>query len=155
MRPITSLALSLLVAASAANAQTQSPTLEERMSSADFSAAGLDKLSPEELKALNAWLEAHGSGIVQYRNPSGGAVFYPDDSARPDVEDRIAGVFMGWRGKTIFTLDNGQKWQQAESGARDTGKFTNPKVKIKPTIMGSWLMYVDGCGCSLRVKRIE
>ena len=62
---------------------------------------------------------------------------------------------MGWRGKTIFTLDNGQKWQQAESGARDTGKFTNPKVKIKPTIMGSWLMYVDGCGCSLRVKRIE
>ena len=40
MRPITSLALSLLVAASAANAQTQSPTLEERMSQADFSAAG-------------------------------------------------------------------------------------------------------------------
>jgi hypothetical protein len=155
MRPITSLALSLLVTASAANAQTPSPTLEERMSQADFSAAGLDKLSAEELRALNAWLEAHGSGIVQYRSPTGGTVFYPDQSARPDVEDRISGVFQGWRGKTIFTLDNGQKWQQAESGARDTGKFDNPAVKIKPMLMGSWLMYVEGCGCSLRVKRIE
>lgn len=155
MRPITSLALSLLVAASATNAQTQSPTLEERMSQADFSAAGLDKLSPEELRALNAWLEAHGSGNVQYRSSSGGTVFYPDQSARDNVEDRIVGVFQGWRGKTIFTLENGQKWQQAESGARDTGKFDNPAVKIKPMLMGSWLMYVEGCGCSVRVKRIE
>lgn len=155
MRPITSLALSLLVAASAASAQTQSPTLEERMSQADFSAAGLHKLSPEELRSLNAWLEAHGSGIVQYRSPSGGTVFYPDSSARDNVEDRIVGVFQGWRGKTIFTLENGQKWQQAESGARDTGKFDNPVVRIKPMMMGSWLMYVEGCGCSVRVKRIE
>src|SRR5690606_29953597 len=117
MRPITSLALSLLVAASAANAQTPSPTLEERMTQADFSAAGLHKLSPEELQALNAWLGAHGSGNVQYRSPTGGTVFYPDQSERPEVEDRIAGVFRGWRGNTIFTLENGQKWQQAESGA--------------------------------------
>jgi hypothetical protein len=155
MRPINSLALTLLVATSSALAQTASPTLEERMSQADFTAAGLQKLSPEELQALNAWLDAHGSGTVQYRTPSGGTVFYPDESARDNVEDRIVGVFEGWRGKTIFTLENGQKWQQAESGMRDTGKFDNPAVKIKPMLMGSWLMYVEGCGCSLRVKRIE
>lgn len=155
MRPITSLALTLLVAASAANAQTTSPTLEERMSQADFSAAGLHKLSPEELRALNAWLDVHGSGNVQYRSPTGGTVFYPDQSERSEVEDRIVGVFEGWRGKTVFTLENGQKWQQAESGMRDTGKFDNPAVKIKPMLMGSWLMYVEGCGCSVRVKRIE
>jgi hypothetical protein len=155
MRPIKSLALTLLVATSSALAQTASPTLEERMSEADFTAAGLQKLSPAELQALNAWLDAHGSGIVQYRTPSGGAVFYPDESARDNVEDRIVGVFEGWRGKTIFTLENGQKWQQAESGMRDTGRFENPVVKIKPMIMGSWLMYVEGCACSVRVKRIE
>ncbi|MFI4970442.1 MAG: hypothetical protein ACHP7D_09570, partial [Lysobacterales bacterium] len=64
-------------------------------------------------------------------------------------------AFIGWRGKTVFTLDNGQEWQQAESGVYDAGKFANPGVKIKPMLLGSWLMYVDGCGCSVRVKRIK
>ncbi len=52
-------------------------------------------------------------------------------------------------------LENGQQWQQAESGMYDAGKFERPKVKIKPMLLGSWLMYVEGCGCSLRVQRIK
>jgi len=28
-------------------------------------------------------------------------------------------------------------------------------VRIKPMLLGSWLMYVDGCGCSVRVQRIK
>ena len=47
MRPI--LALALLAFASGVAAQSQSPSLEERMSQADFHATGLDKLSPAEL----------------------------------------------------------------------------------------------------------
>ncbi|MBA8884605.1 hypothetical protein [Dokdonella fugitiva] len=155
MRLIPSLALTLTVAASVAGAQTQAPTLEERMSQAEFHAAGLDKLSPEELARLNAWIEAHGGGNVKYVSSSGAPVFYPDDSARENIESSIVGTFEGWRGHTVFTLENGQQWAQAESGSRDTGKFNNPKVKIKPMLLGSWLMYVDGCGCSVRVKRVK
>jgi hypothetical protein len=55
----------------------------------------------------------------------------------------------------VFTLDNGQEWRQAESGIRDTGKINSPEVRIKPMLLGSWLMYVDGCGCSVRVERIK
>jgi len=151
---IPALFLSCLFSASAI-AQTQAPTLEERMTGAEFRAAGLDKLSPDELARLNAWLEAHGSGKTQYVTPEGSKVFYPDSSSRETIEDRIAGTFSGWLGKTVFTLENGQKWQQAESGRFGSRELDHPKVKIKPMLMGSWLMYVEGCGCSVRVKRVE
>src|SRR5207342_2835934 len=36
-------------------------SLEERMSQSEFHAAGLDKLSPAELNALNEWLRAHNA----------------------------------------------------------------------------------------------
>lgn len=155
MRPITSLALTLLLVAASAAAQTQSPTLEERMSQAEFREAGLDKLSPEELQRLNAWLQAHGGTQPKYVTAGGSPVFYPDSSARETVQAHIDGVFSGWRGKTVFKLDNGQEWQQAESGSYSTGNSTNPAVRIRPTLLGSWLMYIDGCGCSVRVQRIK
>lgn len=145
--------LSLLVVATAA-AQT-SPTLEERMSQADFHGTGLDRLSPTELAHLNAWLEAHGEGQVKYIGNNGKPAFYPDSSARDTIEDRIAGDFTGWLGGTVFTLDNGQQWKQAESGRFSTRAISNPKVKIKPMLLGSWLMYIDGCGCDLRVERVR
>ena len=155
MRPISGFVLLLLVAATAVGAQPSSSTLEERMSQTEFRDAGLDKLSPAELAHLNGWLQAHGEGKVKYVSASGAPVFYPDTSARDTVEDHIAGTFLGWRGRTVFKLDNGQQWRQAESGIYDAGTFTHPKVKIKPMLLGSWLMYVDGCGCSVRVDRIR
>jgi hypothetical protein len=149
--------LTLLIAflASAAAAQTQSATLEERMSQSDFRAAGLDQLSPEQLKHLNDWLRTPGAGTPQVVSPSGAPVFYPDSGEREVVESHIDGTFFGWRGKTTFKLDNGQVWKQAESGAYDAGKFENPVVRIKPMLLGSWLMYVEGCGCSVRVQRVK
>jgi hypothetical protein len=155
MRSISSLALILLATATLASAQTQSPTLEERMSQSEFHAAGLDKLSPQELAQLNGWIDAHGGSNVKYVTSGGSPVFYPDSGGRETIEQHIVGTFTGWRGHTIFALDNGQEWRQAESGVRDTGKFSEPLVRIKPTLLGSWLMYVEGCGCSLRVERIK
>ncbi|GAH42277.1 unnamed protein product, partial [marine sediment metagenome] len=58
-------------------------------------------------------------------------------------------------GKTIFRLENGQEWTQAESGQFSNGKYDHPKVKIKPMLLGSWLMYVEPCGCSVRVERTK
>jgi len=156
MRTLPSLALILFTtAAGLAGAQTQSPTLEERMSQAEFRAAGLDKLSPEELQRLNGWLEAHGGTTRPVGNASGSAAFYPDSSTRDVIESHIAGTFTGWRGKSVFRLDNGQEWRQTESGQYSAGEFENPAVKVKPMMLGSWLMVVEGCGCSVRVERIK
>ena len=148
-------ALTATVAAAAQTPQ-QPATLEERMSQAELKAAGLDRLSPAELKYLNDWLQSHGAGAnTQFVTPGGQPVFYPDSSSRETVESHISGLFTGWHGHTVFKLDNGQEWKQAESGAYDAGKLQDPVVRIKPMLLGSWLMYVEGCGCSVRVNRVK
>ena len=141
--------------ASSVFADSGAGTLEERMSQKDFQASGLNKLSRAELAHLNAWLGARpivagASGAIASE-----PVFYPKDSTRETFSAHIVGKFQGWRGKTRFTLDNDQVWEQAESGRLGDIELTDPSVRIKPMLLGSWLMYVDGCGCSLRVKRVE
>jgi len=149
----TALAL-LLTAAAAAAAEFSS--LEERMSQAQFHAAGLDKLSPEELRTLNEWLKSHTGGTTMTLvTPSGAPVFYPKDSDREIVESRIDGQFSGWRGKTVFKLENGQEWTQTESGSFSNGKYDHPKVRVKPMLLGSWLLSIEACGCSVRVERTK
>lgn len=130
-------------------------TLQERMSQKDFQSSGLNKLTPAELAHLNAWLGARPIVAGANGAVSSEPVFYPKDSAREAFNAHIAGTFQGWRGKTRFTLDNDQVWEQAESGRLGNIELTDPAVRIKPMLLGSWLMYVDGCGCSLRVKRVE
>jgi hypothetical protein len=130
-------------------------TLEERMSQAQFHAAGLDKLSPEELKTLNDWLRGHETVTTKVVTQSGQPLFYPKASEREVVESRIDGNFSGWMGHSVFRLENGQEWTQAESGTFSNGKYDHPKVKVKPMLMGNWLMYVEPCGCSLRVERTK
>ncbi len=131
-------------------------SLEERMSQSEFHAAGLDKLSPEELKNLDAWLNAHNASATPiYVTPDGAPVFYPKQSERQTIQSRIDGNFTGWYGHTVFKLENGQEWTQAESGSNDCGKANHPKVKIKPTLLGNWLMYISSCSDSVRVERTK
>lgn len=138
-----------------ASAQSTTSTLEERMSQKDFEASGLNRLSTEELSHLNAWLGARPVVAGSNGNFSPEPVFYPVDGAREPITARIVGQFQGWRGKTRVTLDNNQIWEQAQSGAVGDVLMTDPEVRIKPMMLGSWLMNVEGCGCSVRVKRVE
>jgi hypothetical protein len=130
-------------------------SVEERMSQEQFHAAGLDKLSPQELKSLNDWLRGHETVTTKVVTPSGQPVFYPKDSERTVVESRIDGAFVGWFGHSVFKLENGQEWTQAESGSFQSGKYDHPKVRVKPMLVGGWLMYVEPCGCDLRVNRTK
>ncbi|MEZ5461044.1 hypothetical protein [Dokdonella sp.] len=138
-------------------AQSQTPTFEERMSQSEFKAAGLEKLTPEELKFLNEWIQT--KGVSQMGAPmikaDGSTVFYADGSERQLIESNIVGEFNGWGTKTRVTLENGQVWEQAESGSKGGYRLISPSVRIKPMSFGSWLMYVDGCACDVRVKRIK
>jgi hypothetical protein len=137
-------------------AQTTAPTLEERMSQEEFSAAGLDKLTAEQLQFLNGWIQTKGISTMgaPIQRKDGSVEFYADESDRELIESSIVGEFPGWSGKTKVTLENGQVWQQAEASVRGYS-LNSPKVKIKPMSFGSWLMYVEGCSCDIRVKRIK
>ena len=152
---IVSFATTLLALAAAAAGAAGFSSLEERMSQSEFHAAGLDKLSPDEIKALDDWLRSHYATTTTYVTPSGQPVFYPKESDRQVVESRIDGKFTGWYGHSVFKLENGQEWTEAESGSNACGPINHPKVKIKPMLLGSWLMYVASCGDSVRVERTK
>jgi len=151
IRIVVPAVLCLLLSALPALAQ-QFSSLEERMSATDFKAAGLDKLSPEELKYLDGWLQAHQK--TRMVSPSGKPVFYADED-RKEFETHLIGSSGGWRGGTEFDLNYGQCWKRAQSGAYSCPTVTNPKVTVKPMLLGSWLMYVEGCNESVRVERVK
>ena len=98
------------LAANSANSASAAgfSSLEERMSQSEFHAAGLDKLSPTELNALNEWLRTHNAATTTLVTPSGQPVFYASEADREVVQDRIDGSFSGWRGHSVFKLENGQ-----------------------------------------------
>ena len=144
-----------LLAPALAQAADQYVPLQQRMTPEEFKAAGLDKLSADELKNLDAWLSGHGKVVTKVVDSSGKPVFYPESSKRTVVAARLKGSFDGFGENRQYTLDNGQVWKQAGSGSYACPHAENPGVTIKPMIMGNWLMYVEGCGESISVKRVR
>lgn len=69
------------------------------------------------------------------------------------LESRIDGDFNGWEGESIYKLQNGQIWQQAEYKYRYKYKYA-PKVTIFRK-NGSFYMQVDGDSGAVRVERLK
>lgn len=147
----TALAVACLLAAIPVHADEWRP-IEDRMSAEQFRAAGLQKLDGAELQQLNEFLRGREQVVTRdveqrkQREPA---------PARHEVAGHIAGAFEGWTENTVFTLDNGERWKVAESSRFLSSLMDSPAVTIKPMSFGSWLMDVRGCGCSVRVKRVD
>ncbi len=158
--------LCLLVAGPAPAQEFSS--LEERMSHSEFTAAGLDKLSPEELAALNDWLRGSMRSASQAALAST-APIRPEDRVGfersgvfdwPDsrtVESRIKGRFTGWDRKgQRFELENGQIWEVVESDSILRGvRAENPVASIQSGMLGVWYLRVEGHNARVKVKRVK
>lgn len=129
--------------------------LQQRMSAVDFKASGLDKLSPQELAHLEAWLVAHPVVKTRMVSSSGKPVFYPEGQKRSTVEAHLTGEFTGWHGQNLITLDNGQQWKQVGDDSVTCSSGSRPAAKVKPSLLGNWLMYVEGCNGQVHVKRVR
>ena len=134
------------------------------MSAADFQKAGLDKLTPAQLHFLNAWLRTHVGGAGNVGTGTAPVVVGPAnrfgyrapvDQPRSTVASTLVGSFSGWDSHTRLSLANGQLWQVSESGSWSCQSLKNPKVTIKPMLLGSWLAYIQGCSNSVRVERVR
>lgn len=160
MRAVSLFLFASVFAAGTVAAQ-QFSSLEERMTEQEFRAAGLDRLSPEELASLNAWIAARLGTVPTTVAPADRVGFKPeggifgDDGERGEIYARIEGEFTGWSGRTVFKLDNGQWWQQTDGTTFSVPRMTNPGVEIQPAMMGSWLLKVDGYNRPVRVTRIR
>ncbi len=144
--------------------------LQDDMDEAEFRAAGLHKLSPEELAVLNRWLNK----APQQPQAAPNSVETRVTKAAPKVTEfgqeqlevpvaaevpsairaHIEGEFRGWDGKTIFRLDNGQVWQQRIGGRYRGPKMTDPEVEIVKGRFGYYLEVLSS-NRSVGVKRIR
>jgi hypothetical protein len=72
------------------------------------------------------------------------------------VTSRILGRFNGWSGDTVFQLENGQTWVQANgSDSLWLPTMENPEVEIRSAKLGGWKLYLKDKGFWLRVRRVK
>jgi hypothetical protein len=159
-------ALVVCIAAAPFALAQQFSSLEERMSSQQFKDAGLDKLSPEELAKLNAFIrnevnartaQAHEAGArEQNKNDAARIGFRDYYGERGEVVSRIPGTFRGWSGGTTFTLENGQVWRQTDTSTLAGVHLENAVVHITPGLMdNTWFLQVEGYNSSVKVERVQ
>ena len=143
-------------------------TLEERMTGQEFRETGLHKLTDDELRALNLWIQRRSLAEGEVAEGAGDQGLQSGASATTDqrglaaergdrrpIRSRIVGEFTGWNGNTEFELDNGMVWRQAEPGRLILSPIENPEVVIEPGILGSWRLGVEGRNARVRVQRIR
>lgn len=117
------------------------PSIEGLMSVQQFRAAGLHKLSGDELAAMNEWLTEYTLSVAQLVEQSAAGTAATSGNV---IESRIDGEFTGWEGETIFKLQNGQIWQQSSYNYMYKYIY-NPDVVI----------YRSGSGYKMRVDRVD
>ncbi len=159
-------AMAPLAWAQTAAGNAQAGDLKQQMTAEEFKAAGLDKLSPAELAALNAWLQrkvgAETAAAVEQAREEGrkevvekNRGFFDFGSSEPIVSS-IVGEFRGFGPKgRSYTLENGQVWEQTEPASLAGARKTDPKVTIRPGVMGVWYMKIDGYNTQAKVRRIK
>lgn len=171
MKKIFIFLLVFLISASLNAAGEGFSSLEEQMSGKEFSAAGLHKLSPAELDALNDWIRRHSLGTLDTPTaPAAGAATaapasttnvdrrgLPSDDKEDEtpITSRIVGTFDGWDGQTVFKLENGMIWVQADKDKFYVKELSNPEVVISPGMFSVWYLRVEGYNSKCKVKRIQ
>jgi hypothetical protein len=161
LRPLLPLALLAAFALAPLAALAQQP-IEREMTPEEFKAAGLDKLSAEELAKLNAWLgrkidtvasEAAAGAKDKVEQENRG--FFHFGSNDPIVA-RMTGEFRGFGKGREFTLDNGQVWRQIDTATLVGAKLDSPDVRITPSIAGNaWYLAVKGYNTRAKVERVK
>ena len=163
--PLALILLAFISAAWGQQTPLQTANIEQQMSADEFKAAGLDKLSAQELAALNGWLQrkvsqetakvaetAKEEGRKEVKERSRGFLSFGSSEA---IESSIVGEFNGFAKGRKYTLENGQVWEQTEPASLAGVRKTNPKVKITPGLLNNWYLKIDGYNTMAKVRRIE
>ncbi|WP_133477533.1 hypothetical protein [Cognatilysobacter segetis] len=153
------LAVALACASLAAHA---APPIEQQMTPEQFKAAGLNKLSPQELASLNTWLgrtieteTAKAAVAAKKKVEDENRGFFNFGSSEP-VKSAITGEFRGFAMGRTYTLDNGQVWRQIDEASLAGVRKTHPEVVISPSVIGNaWYMGIKGYGTRAKVMRVK
>lgn len=162
-------AAAALLACATAPAALAQQVIEQQMTAEEFTAAGLDKLDPAELEALNRWLrrqvqeeasvaaeqareEVQRQARVESAGRSDGG---PLGAAREPIQSALVGEFNGFGRGQRYTLANGQVWEQTDSSRLDGVRRTDPAVTVSPGALGSWYLQIDDYSTRAKVRRVN
>ena len=134
--------------AGAAQEET-SGSIQQIMTPEEFKAAGLNKLSPEELQKLDAWLQGYRQVTEQAAEKK--ATARTERTKMDLIVSRVDGTFNGLTGRTLIRLEDGTVWKQANADDRYRAKVTDhPAAAVihgvfgyKMRIEGTQEFYVD------------
>jgi hypothetical protein len=125
--------------------------IQDSMTAQEFKAAGLDKLSSDELRHLNAWLQGDRQKVETKaaEKATQEATKKTESEVRTKMDSllsRVDGTFTGLTGTTVIKLEDGTVWKQANRDDRYRAQITDrPPVKVTHTTFG-YKMRVVGTG---------
>jgi hypothetical protein len=119
-----------------------SGSIKEMMSPEEFKAAGLNKLSGDELQKLDAWLQGYRQITEQKAEKK--ATARASRTKMDLIVSRVDGTFDGLTGRTIIRLEDGTVWKQAN--ADDRFRSRNPDHPAAAVIHGvfGYKMQIEG-----------
>ena len=132
-------------------------SIQEQMRPEEFKAAGLDKLTEEELQHLDAWLQgyrqtAEKKATEQVQTKANEQIKKATEEAnaraaqnRLDaIASRVDGKFEGLKGRTLIKLEDGSVWRQANADDRYRTPITDhPNVAVFHSTFG-YKMRIEG-----------
>ena len=136
------------------------PGVKAALTPEQYAASGLNKLSPEEQASLDEALKGYFSGATQRvaEKASSQAVDQAVKEKRVEaptfIDSHIVGTFTGWGPRTVFVLDNGQRWKPVDSNSKASfPPAQTPQIFILRDMFG-YKMAILG-GTTLRVRRLQ
>lgn len=125
-------------------------SIQDTMTAEEFTAAGLDKLSPAELEYLDAWLQGYRHTAEKKAAEKATAeVTAKVGSAKPRLPtdamfSRVDGTLGPLTGRTIIKLQDGTTWKQANSEDRFRPRVTDhPSAMVTHSAFG-YKMQIEG-----------
>lgn len=119
-----------------------SGSIKEMMSADEFKAAGLNKLSADELQRLDAWLQGYRQVTEQAAEKK--ATARASRTKMDLIVSRVDGAFYGLTGRTIIRLEDGTVWKQANADDRYRSRVTDhPAAAVIHGIFG-YKMRIEG-----------
>ena len=88
-------------------------SIQKMMSPEEFKAAGLNKLSSEELEKLNAWLQGYREATEKVTEKKTENRVMKSYFHHEPIVSRVDGSFTGLKGHTVIKLEDGSVWKQA------------------------------------------
>ena len=125
----------------AQGAQDDAAGIQQAMTPEEFKSAGLDKLTPNELAKLNAWLQGDREKAAKKAEKK--AAERESRAKLSLIVSRIDGVWNGIVPGEVIRLEDGSKWKLANKDEHYGGFADHPAVAVYKAGMFGWKMRVS------------